>query len=136
MTSYLAPHQCFNTTFMRTGNHDTRAVCIFMFLQRKKQTNHKSALTLKLKNGLTCKETILQLFRKTKTKPKHTHTRFFQCLSQLCRVTELQLLKRQFMLLRDVLILQSKNKGFPVFSHTEKIYFLPILFFLLRAMKQ
>lgn len=71
MTSYLAPHECFNTTFMRTWNHDTRAVCIFMFLQRKKQTNHKLTLTLKLKR------TYLQRKASYNNLKKKQHTRFF-----------------------------------------------------------
>lgn len=122
MTSYLAPHECFNTTFMRTWNHDTRAVCIFMFLQRKKQTNHKSTLTLKLKRGLTCKEKYTTIILKTRDF-------FSQCLYQLCSNTT-AIAQTSIYAFKRCVDKLSQNQVF-LFSTQSKLLCIPFYYFYL-----
>lgn len=95
------------------------------FYRGRKQTNHKSDLTLLIKRGLTCKEKHPRIIKNL--------TRYF--FSVILKCTELQLLKHQFILMVQVLIFWSKTKDFLVFSNTKQIYLLTILLALLQTMK-
>lgn len=62
------------------------------FYRGRKQTKHKSDLTLQLREDLPAKKSILQKLKNS--------TRFFPMLFPIA-VTELQLLKHQFILLME-----------------------------------